>query len=247
MTGEIMGEVIKNQEVRLKTGEIINDPRLGRISFFDERSKDYPITAVIPSKKHRSYTWRCKTVLDQKIEGSCVSHGIAHELIARPAEVKGLTADYIRSQYWVAQKNDEWDGGSYPGANPFYEGTSILAGVKAYKKERWFESYRWAFSLNEMILGVGHNGPAVIGVLWYSGMFEPDNDNFIHPEGNIVGGHCVLVRAVNVKKKRFTIRNSWGRSWGKDGDCYINFDDMDKLLHERGECVFFLKRHRKQK
>ena len=91
--------------------------------------------------------------------------------------------------------------------------------------------------------GVGHNGPAVIGVAWYEGMFTPDDKGFIKPTGGILGGHCVLVRAVNVKKKYFTIRNSWGGEWGVNGDCYITFGDMEKLLDNRGEAAFCIRRH----
>jgi hypothetical protein len=139
---------------------------------------------------------------------------------------------------------DPWPGGSYPGASPFYEGTSVLAGVKIAHAQGWFDEYRWAFSLDELIMGVGHNGPAVLGVAWYEGMYFPDADGFVHIKGNRVGGHCILCNAVNVKHKYFTLTNSWGAGWGMVGTCFISFDDMERLLAERGEAVFFIHRHR---
>ena len=32
-----------------------------------------------------------------------------------------------------------------------------------------------------------------------------------------VGGHAVLAVGYNQKQKRFLVRNSWGKAWGKDG------------------------------
>ena len=120
----------------------------------------------------------------------------------------------------------------------------MLAGVKATQKLGLFGEYRWAFSTYEALVGIGHNGPAVIGVPWFSGMFNPDSEGYIHPTGGVAGGHAVLVRGVNVKKERVTIRNSWGQGWGINGDCYMSFEDLDKVLQMNGECVFLLNRKR---
>ncbi|RLI65907.1 MAG: hypothetical protein DRO67_02020 [Candidatus Asgardarchaeum californiense] len=218
---------------------------LGRRVQFDERSRNFPIRELVKMKRPRSYTWRCNSYLDQGSDGACVGFGVSHELIARPAEAKGITYDYAMELYWEAQKIDPWEGGAYDGAEPFYEGTSVLAGVKAAQRDGWFDEYRWAFGLNDLILGVGYNGPAVIGVNWYEGMMDTDKHGYIKPTGRALGGHCILCNAINVKKKRFTLHNSWGINWGNNGECYISFHDMDTLLYNNGEAVFFLHRHRK--
>jgi hypothetical protein len=236
--------VVETKGFVLKDGSVVSDRRFDRIAQFDERSRNFPVMATIETKKPRSYTWRCNETLDQGPDGACVGFGVAHELIARPSEVQGLTNTFAKEQiYWEAQKIDYWDGGSYPGGSPFYEGTSVLAGVKVAHKLGYMEEYRWAFGLEELKLGVGYNGPAVIGVPWYTGMFNPDAKGYIHATGDIAGGHCVLVNAISVSKGRFTIHNSWGAGWGKDGEAYISFEDMDKLLSEWGEACFFLHRH----
>ena len=235
---------VPKQQLRSKDGTVVSDVKLDRIKRFDERSRDYPIRQLVGDKQPRSYTWRCHQTLDQGPDGACVGFGVAHELIARPAEVQGLTEKFAKEDiYWEAQKIDPWDGGSYPGARPFYEGSSILAGVKVAKKLGWIEEYRWAFGLRDLMLGVGYNGPALIGINWYQDMMRPDANNFIHATGRSYGGHCILVNAINVKKGYFTLHNSWGSSWGDGGECYITFEDMDILLKDRGEAVFFLHRH----
>jgi len=241
---EIKEEI--QEKFKLKNGESTTDRRLDRVEFFDERSKEFPVSFFWSKDKKplRSYTWRCKKFLNQGMEGACVGFGICHELAARPAEVEGLTNRYAREHiYWEAQKIDGWPGGAYPEADRHYEGTAVLAGVKIAHKLGYFDSYRWAFSLEDLQLGVGYNGPAVIGVNWYEGMFTPDEKGYIYPTGKQVGKHCTLVNAININQQRFTIHNSWGKNWGMHGECYISFEDMDKLLKQRGEVVFFIRRH----
>ncbi|RLD07551.1 MAG: hypothetical protein DRI65_04420 [Chloroflexota bacterium] len=233
-----------NDGFKLRNGDVVSDRRLGRLEEFDTRSRAFPIRPQLKSTKRRSYTWRCDINLDQGAEGACVGFGIAHELVARPAEVQDMTNEYARKKiYWNAQYNDMWEGGAYPGAVPFYEGTSVIAGIRVARYFGWFEEYRWAFDLEDLILGVGHNGPAVLGVRWYENMAEPDNNNYINVSGRVMGGHCILCNAVNVKEERFTLHNSWGPYWGDKGECYISFSDMGKLLDNNGEAAFFLHRH----
>jgi hypothetical protein len=225
-------------DIQLKDNNWTQDPRLDRIVQFDEQSRNYPVRELLPEKKLRSYTWHCSEHLDQGQEGACVGFGCVHELIARPSRVYGVGEAYAHGVYKEAQTIDKW-----PGEN--YEGTSVLAGVEVLRKRGWIENYYWAFGLDDLIVGVGRKGPAVIGVSWYRNMRTPDHKGFIHASGRSIGGHCVLCKGVNIKKEYFTIHNSWGIRWGVHGDCYISFEDMDKLLRNQGEAVFFMGRHRR--
>jgi hypothetical protein len=231
---------------QLRDNSSTEDIRLDRLVQFDEKSRNYPLSSTILSKKPRSYTWRVTEWYDQKSEGACVAFALGHELNARPAEIKNIPEEWlVKRVYWDSQRIDPWQGGSYPGANPFYEGTSVLAGVKTLQKMGAFKGYNWAFSMNDIIRGVAYNGPAVIGVNWYEGMFDTDKSGFIKPVGSLIGGHAVLLRGVNIREQTFTIRNSWGKSWGKDGDCYITFADLQTLMRQQGECVFITGRANK--
>jgi hypothetical protein len=225
--------------VMLKDGSEISDKRFDRIVQFDERSRQYPIRATISSGvSPRSYTWRCDTYLDQGAEGACVGFSMTHELLARPVTVQDVGAQFAREQvYWEAQKIDQWDGGAYPGASPFYEGTSVLAGVKMLRKLGYVEEYRWAFGLEDLILAVGYKGPAILGVNWYEGMFNPHSCGQLHVYGQLAGGHAILCKGVSVTKRTFTLHNSWGEGWGNGGDAFISWDEMGRLLDEQGEAV----------
>lgn len=227
-----------------KNNAISSDLRLGRIIKFDERSKSFRIRDLVGQKPLRSMTWPCKQVLNQGNSGSCVGHGIAHELIAYPAEVKGINHQFAEEKiYWEAQKIDEWDGGAYPGATPEYEGTSVLAGIKIAKKLGYFDGYYWALGLNDLLLGLSYHGPAVLGIYWTQDMFNPDAKGFIKPTGQVAGGHCLLANQINISGGWIGLHNSWGEEWGIKGAAKMLFKDMDKLLRMDGEAAFFVHRH----
>jgi len=230
--------------ILLKGGQSTLDPRLDRVRQVDIRSLAYPIRAALPKEAKqygpRSYTYHLDLRLNQGREGACVGAGLGHDLAARPGVVSGVTMDWCRENvYWPAQRQDEWEGGAFPGANPQYEGTSVLAGFKVVRDLQLIDGFRWALTFDDLVLGVGYWGPAVIGVDWYEGMFAPDADGFIHPVGRISGGHCVCVVAVKIVKapdgsvdylrSYFTVQNSWSAGWGVDGRCRITFAELLKL------------------
>lgn len=225
-------------EVKLKDGTTTLDKRLDRLVEFDERSREYPIRTLVAEKPLRSYTWALPVYLDQGYEGACVGFSWSHELAARPVPVAGITNETARQTYFQAQQLDSWEGGAYPGAVPFYEGTSVLAGAKAVLAQGKIKEYRWAFNLENALKAIGHQGPGILGCWWYEGMMNPDEKGFIKPTGRAVGGHAIVVRGVNVKNKIVRLSNSWGKSWGKDGDCFMTWEDFEKVLLNDGEfCI----------
>lgn len=214
--------------------QLIVDPRLGRRYQEDVRSLDFPVCALLPRqayKKPRTKLWECNQVLNQGSEGSCVGHGFAHELIARPYPIKKITHLEAVKIYKKAQELDDWPGSSY-------SGTSVLAGAKATLAlyPGTMESYRWANSLSDIIATIGYHGPIVVGINWYMGMYTPDAQGYIRITGSIAGGHCLLAIGVDIVKNHIVLRNSWGPSFGMKGDCYISFLDFERLLAENGDC-----------
>lgn len=237
----------------------MTERKLDRVYQLDWRSLDYPVTQhprmATAAKLPRSYTWSCNAWLDQGQEGACVGVGFTHDLVAKPRVVTGVDMVFARERvYWEAQKIDPWDGGAYPGAAPFYEGTAVLAGAKVLTSMGFYSGYTWGLTLEQMAVGVGYTGPAVIGVDWFEGMFDTDASGFIRPTGAAVGGHCLLTNGVRIvwksgsartsfadvdrAKSWFLLRNSWSRAWGVDGSAKISFEDMDLLLHREGDVCF---------
>ncbi|MCL7427128.1 hypothetical protein [Streptomyces sp. YS415] len=227
--------------LRLKNGHTTIDPRLDRVEQFDERSKEYPIRTLVTERAPlRSAGWACPGWLDQGREGACVGFAWSHELIATPVQVPGVDDSFAREVYREAQRLDEW-----PGEN--YDGTSVLAGAKAIVARGYMEEYRWAFGVDDVLRTLGYFGPVVIGVKWHDSMMEPAPNGLLEVSEGGSGGHAILVRGVSLRARLgghngtmpvVRLRNSWGRDWGVDGDCYLRVTDLEKLLKEAGEaCV----------
>lgn len=220
--------------IQLKGGNTTEDPRLDRI-YPGVRahlpSLRYLIGDLLRTPRMQSYTWRCEPRLDQGDEGACVGFGWEHEKAARPVIVASASTEGARATYHEAQTVDEWPGEDY-------DGTSVLAGAKVVKAHGFMQEYRWALTLEDLMLTIGNYGPVVLGVNWYSGMFNPDDKGYIHVSGWLAGGHCILANGVNLKGRYFRLHNSWGPTWGVNGECFISFEDVERLLAEQGEaCV----------
>lgn len=243
------------------------DPRLDFIPYKDERSKDYkavnllkPHTASPKALELRYSKYYVGEWFNQRAEGSCVGHALAHGLVSSPNRIKKYNGTKIGERfalelYWDAQRIDPWPGGSFPGANPRYEGTTLLAGLKTLKKNyNLINEYRWAFGEEELALSVSHIGPAIVGIPWYDSFYEPDPvTNYISLKGRDgrmskrVGGHAIVVAGIDPNEQRgergsarggtYFLWNSWGRDYGINGWCKITREDMAVLLAEDGEAA----------
>jgi hypothetical protein len=206
--------------------------KLDRLPEFDERSRSFPIRALVEDKPRRSYTWSVKVFLDQGPDGACVGFSWAHDAAARPKIVPNVDDLDAFDLYHRARQLDQWPGEGY-------EGTSVIAGAKAMQERGWLREYRWAFSETDLALAVGYKGPAVLGINWYTGMFQPDSNGFIKPTGVVEGGHAILCHSYSIQDGGFyRVHNSWGQGWGEMAVAKIRREDMARLLSEQGEaCI----------
>ncbi len=214
----------------LRGGYETEDARLDRLPQFDERSRRFPVRELVAGRTLRSRGWNLTVALDQGREGACVGFALSHELAALPKKVKGVDDATALGIYRQAQLIDEWAGESY-------FGTSVLAGAKIVHAEGHWQEYRWAFSLEDALLAVAYEGPVVLGVNWYEGMYRPDDKGYLQVTGAAVGGHAICMIGVHAGAKRVVLANSWGPGWGRGGRAYLSFDSLERLLGEGGECL----------
>ena len=203
----------------LKGGFHTSDPRLDRVPFHDPRNKDYPIRPLVAGEKLRSYSWRIASMLspiNQGKSGRCTQFGTCNDLLAKPSVVSDDVVQAILEGnllYWPAQRRDEWEGGEYPGAAPKYSGTSTESTLMVALELNLYGEFRWAFTEREFALGVGHEGPGLLGIPWYTGFYDTDSEGFIHPTGEVEGYHLICATAISLKRDAYFLANTWG-DWG---------------------------------
>lgn len=226
------------------------DVRFDRFDDKDPRSRAYDVAGLwLPpgGLGAVSRRWDCPVRLDQGMSGACVGFAWAHELAAEPDAVEGVDAAFARERiYFAAQRRDRFPGGAWPGAVPFAEGTSVLAGAKVVQELGFIAEYRWAFEVTDLLRAVARVGPAVFGCRWYAGMQEPE-DGFARPDGAYLGKHCVLVSGVEVvrdlsgavdrESSHVVILNSFGADWGDDGTARLRLSDVEALWDGAETCI----------
>jgi hypothetical protein len=233
-----------------------NLPKLDRLVEFDERSRRFSAVEGLEELPLQSKRWYCNLNLDQGSEGACVGFAWTHELAARPKQVI-RDKNFALAVYNRARQLDYWDGEDY-------SGTSVLAGIKAVMEiENSFgnpliKEYRWAFGTEDVIRTLSHRGPVVLGIEWHNSMYYPDDTGRIRYDGDVVGGHAILAKAVklswvdpegpatydNIAKGLSFVKlhNSWGEDWGINGDAWMSLNDLNYLLDRDGEACIPLKR-----
>jgi hypothetical protein len=238
----------------LRDGSKTSDVKLDRLVHFDPKSRNYPVSDLLPAPPKKHHVWRLQRARmgNQMGEGACIEFGVTHVLAALPAPAALAPIRLVRDKhlfYWPAQVRDPWPGGSYPGADPVYEGTSTLAVLQVAKELGFFGAYHWAFTVEQVVQGILTVGPAVLGLNWRTGMVEPGSDGLIEATGPADGGHCVA--GIGIDHKRFAdgrvldvvvIAQSWGPAHGDRGRVYLPLDQLAELLADQGECAFVTER-----
>lgn len=215
---------------------------LGRLYQPDERDKNFLMKSIVPTstEKTHKYWWANGWWGDQGNTPQCVAYSWMHYVEDGPVthfygnnDKKPLFPPH--EIYNEAQLIDEWPGTDY-------DGTSVRAGVKVLMQRGVIKEYRWAWDIETIKKALLEQGPIVVGTWWYTDMFYPDQNGLITPTGSKAGGHAYLLNGINLKKGLIRIKNSWGRSWGKNGYAYIKIEDIEKLILDQGEACIALEK-----
>lgn len=211
-----------------------NADRVLDVHFFkDDRSRQFMTRSLVGRTARFKRVWTTrKEPLDQGQEGECVGFSMAGELAANPAayEVTNSTGHKI---FAAARAVDQSEGRNFP------EGATVIAGLKACQRAKYFKSYGWNFGIDDTINWIVRRGPVVLGINWHESMYETDSKGLIDVDGPIVGGHAIMANGFWPAHPTFgdvlVLTNSWGRSWGVSGRGYLPVESADHLLKEDGE------------
>jgi hypothetical protein len=200
----------------------------------DPASRKYAAVELVEAPPTHDVMWRPGVILDQGREGSCVGHACVAEVLAAPVAGEVDAPSSMAAQwYHRAQRHDEWPGEGY-------SGTSVNAGMKVGREFGWWDSWRWAFGVEEMRAAI-QLGPLVLGIPWHAGMYSTDDRGVVRVGGQQVGGHCLLVVGWSTdydgEGPGFWWVNSWGTDYGNNGAAFVPEDTMRTLIAKVGECA----------
>lgn len=214
----------------------------GRIPQWNAASDGWRVSQLLSplmDRAPRSYTWNTYlSNTNQRRYGACVGFTLLKEWASKPQVITGLTNEDGFQIYFDIQDIDGYPGSERGGANPAVAGTSVHAAADLSKRRGVWTNYLWARTAGELRTAVCYAGPVVIGVDWRTGSMDTDSDGYIHPTGQIEGGHAVLVYRYNKPGRFYEIDNHWTEEWGINGKARIHEEEIDGYLTNAPElCV----------
>jgi hypothetical protein len=238
---------MSEREYRI-TEDVIEDKRLGRHVFHDERSKGFAAEEASKIKPVRHDSEGLP--LDQADIGSCTAEATCAALNTDPdaGKLSGDMKGHVFTQddaYTLYKRETKNEGEPWPPNDP--GGTGLWV-CKAAKQMGWIKSYHHAFGLQAALKALVLR-PNIWGINWYQGYDDPDPaTGIVKVSGSIRGGHEICATEIILKGGDIPgttekapadlvgFVNSWG-AWGLDGTgrFYATFTDLDRLLGEQGD------------
>lgn len=243
---------------------------LGRVYRPDPGDDNYRMERLIPEVTVTSgqKLWEVPYLYDQGQTPKCVGFSCSTAMTGMIAALLNHAVASFDAAGLYAWANAH-DGDSTP-----HDGSTVRAGLDGLCKVgdqvlsssdqhdeavgvmQKITNYLWADTsaanadIDRLIQWLLTVSPVVIGINWTKDMSTPDANGFIHPTGDVAGGHAICVRGVNAddpNNVRFVLRNTWG-SWGvtvhddwsvdtqtQGGDALISKADLVSLLSQQGE------------
>lgn len=125
-----------------------------------------------------NYSWW--DYYNQGEEGRCVQFGVSRMMTMLNRKRYEIREEDPQGRwlYFEAQKRDEWPGGAYPGADPYYEGTSVNAALWITKNKgiipynatnpsltEGISAFRWATDWNDVKQALGYSDVNYVDIM----------------------------------------------------------------------------------
>jgi C1A family cysteine protease len=221
----------------------------------DQRDYMYVAAFQVPAQLPPAVDLRaqCSPVEDQGNLGSCTANALVGALELLELKNKKPLVDLSRLFIYYNERTIEHTVKSDSGAQ-LRDGIKTLAKQGVCSEKKWpyaiskfdvkptpscykeaadhqITSYHRIARLDEMRACLAEGYPFVFGFTVYES-FESQQVaktgvlTMPQQDEKVVGGHAVLAVGYNDSEKRFTIRNSWGTSWGLQGYFTMPYDYM---------------------
>lgn len=198
----------------------------------DLRSFDHMFDMQIPDNETK--LWTPGHCLDQGNVGGCTGFGSAGAFATMPRKkIATDTNHYGMALYELATSRDP-----YPGDWPTQDtGSSVNAAMRAARDLKLIASYKWLSSADAIQNALLTTGPVVFGSPFYNSMFDLDEQGrmIVDKSSGLAGGHCWFMFGAAIPGTNN--RNSWGTSWGREGDFNLLWTDVQKLVDDGAEAA----------
>jgi len=74
--------------------------------------------------------------------------------------------------------------------------------------------------------------PVIIGAKIDNNFKDISRDQVWNSLGEVIGAHAMVIVGYNDRMKAFKLMNSWGRDWGDNGFCWVNYDHFRNVVNE---------------
>ena len=169
--------------------------------------------------------------LDQNGHPACIGFGGAG--FEGTAPVEDLVNDQAgHDLYYLCKIKD--------GEPKAEDGSTVHTLARVLRDLKRIKGYAWAHSTLVISWWLRHKGPLVFGTDWTQDMMNAGVDNFIHPTGVNVGGHCTCGRKIKTFSggDAYYIQNSWNHEFGdEEGGAWMYASEVMKLLYSFGEAL----------
>lgn len=202
--------------------------RLGRRYRPDARDANFPLRTITQPTKARTRPWQLGPQLDQGQTPMCVGYSGRQWLTMTPVRYKEAQPDGPACYHGAQQ----YDGDPLP-----HDGSDSHGLMKFFQEQGLVGAYHWAQGIDDALTFLTTTGPLLMGANWHESMFTPDAQGFVHPNGQIAGGHEFVVDWYYESQKVVLFDNSWSASWNPvlKGKFKMTLDDFAALFADQGD------------